>query len=481
MDYDVTIGLELHVQLRTRSKMFCACPTIFGEPPNTNVCPVCMGYPGVLPVMNEAAVLLTVKTGLMLGCEICAYSKFDRKNYFYPDMPKNYQVSQYDLPLCLGGGVDIATDAGVKRIGITRIHLEEDVGKLVHFETTSGVDFNRAGIPLMEIVSEPELASPDEAFRYLAALKQILQYGEVSDCNMEEGNIRCDANISIRPRGAADLGVKTEIKNLNTFHGVQRALEFEVRRQHFVVDSGGTVTQETRRWDDDRDATFPMRTKEYAHDYRYFPEPDLLPVALGGERIDAVRATVPELPASRKARFRSDYGLSEYDAGVLVAERALAEYFEAAVEVASGADDAAGAPKAVANYVINDLLRELASRGDGLGSCPVKPAWIAQLVGLVDSGRISSQMAKDLFVDMYESRREPAALVRERGLEQVTDEDEILGFVRRAVEENSKVVADYRGGKANALKFLVGQVMRLSRGKANPQRVNELLRATLDG
>jgi aspartyl-tRNA(Asn)/glutamyl-tRNA(Gln) amidotransferase subunit B len=329
----------------------------------------------------------------------------------------------------------------------------------------------------MEIVSEPDLASPDEAFAYLTVLKQILQYGEVSDCNMEEGNIRCDANISIRPRDANELGVKTEIKNLNTFHGVERALAFEVKRQGRVLDAGGSITQETRRWDDDRGATSAMRTKEYAHDYRYFPEPDLVPVALDDERIEALRGEIPELPAARISRLRTEYGLSEYDAGVLAADRSLADYFEAAARSAAGdAAEASARAKSVANYVINDLQRELASRGDGLSACPVDPVWIARLVGLVESGRISSQMAKDLFVDMYESRRDPEALAAEKGLEQVTDESEILGLVRQAIAEHPKVVADYRGGKANALKFLVGQVMRLSRGKADPQRVNALLR-----
>ncbi len=469
VDYEVTIGLELHVQLRTASKMFCSCPTTFGAPPNTNVCPVCMGYPGVLPVMNEEAVLLTVRTGLMIGSRISSYSKFDRKNYFYPDMPKNYQISQYDLPLCEGGSVEIETESGPRSIGVTRIHLEEDVGKLVHFGATSGVDFNRAGIPLMEIVSEPDLTSPEEAFAYLTALKQILQYGDVSECNMEEGNIRCDANISIRPKGDPERGVKTEIKNMNTFHGVERALAYEVRRQARVLDEGGSITQETRRWDADREMTLVMRTKEYAHDYRYFPEPDLLPVTLGEERIRSIRETLPELPAARRRRFEEQYGLSAYDAGVLVAERALADYFEAA------AGDGAHA-KAVANYVINDLRRELAARETAIADCPVRPEWIRELAELVASGRISRQMGKELFVTMYESRRAPGEIAAAKGLEQVTDDDAILAFVDRAIAENPKVVADYRGGKENALKFLVGQVMRLSRGKANPQRVNELLR-----
>ena len=473
MKYSAKIGLEVHVQLKTASKMFCGCCTEFGAPPNTHVCPVCLGYPGAMPTMNEEAIRLTVLSGLMIGSEIGRFCTFDRKSYFYPDMPKNYQITQYDKPFCIGGAVNIEADGKPKTIRMRRIHLEEDVAKNMHFSETSGVDFNRAGIPLMEIVTEPDLANPDETMAFLLAMKQIVQYTGASDCNLEQGNMRCDVNCSVAPEGATELGTKTEIKNMNTFKGVFNALSYEIARQVEVLESGGTIVQETRRWDVDAGVTSSMRSKEDDHDYRYFPEPDLMPVTLSDEQVDTLRGTLPELPAARRARFISQYGLPEYDAGVLVADRAVADYFEAVTSLGAGA-------KAVSNWLMTEMLRLCSERDMDIGSVAVTPQALADLIGLVDAGTVNSTTAKELFGELFDNGGDPEEMVDQRGLAQVSDTGEIEAFVEQAMADNPKSVEDYRAGKKAAAKFLVGQVMRLSRGKANPQMVMELLEKKLN-
>ena len=470
--YRVTIGLEVHVQLKTKSKMFCGCSTNFGAPPNTHVCPVCMGYPGSLPVMNREAIHLTVVSGLMLGCRINPFSKFDRKNYFYPDMPKNYQITQFDKPLCLGGGVDIEIDGKARRIGITRIHQEEDVAKNLHYATWSGIDYNRAGVPLMEIVSEPDMETPEEAFAYLQALRQILVYAGVSECNLEEGNMRCDVNVSIRPEGQKELGTKAEIKNMNTFKGVFSALEYEIVRQTETVEAGGRIVQETRRWDADLGQTFSMRTKEDAHDYRYFPEPDLMPVALPDALVAEWAAALPELPAQRRERFAREYGLPEYDAKVLAAEKAVGDYFEIAARNSRN-------PKAVSNWVMSDVLRTLSEKAIAITEFAIPADALAELVELTESKAINSNTARDVFMIMLKEGGRAGDIVAARGLAQVSDTGAIETIVDQAIAENAKSVEDFRKGKGAALKFLVGQVMRLSKGKANPQMVGDLLERKL--
>ncbi len=453
MDYEAVIGLEVHVQLKTRSKMFCGCATEFGAEPNTQVCPVCLGYPGVLPVMNEEAVRKTILAGLMLGCQIAPFSKWDRKNYFYPDMSKNYQISQYDLPLCTGGAVG--------RIGVTRIHLEEDVAKNVHFERNSGVDFNRAGTPLMEIVSEPDMRSADEAFAYLTALKEIMVSGGVSDCDMEKGQLRCDANVSVRPVGQKEFGQKVEIKNMNTISGVRRALAYEVQRQIAASQKGEKLQQETRRWDDEAGKTFVMRTKEYAHDYRYFPEPDLLPVRVSEELLAEIRRGLPELPEAKRQRFVTQYGLPEYDAGVLVADGAVAAFYEQAAAKSKN-------PKAISNWVMTELLGKFAESR-------VRPEQLAELVGLIDAGQISGKIGKEVFAEMFATGKSPGWIVKEKGLAQVSDAGALEALADEAIAKNPKSVADFKDGNAAALNFLKGQVMKLSKGKANPQLAGEIL------
>ncbi len=467
-----TIGLEVHVQLATRTKMFCACITDFGASPNTHVCPVCLGYPGTLPVMNEEAIRLTVMTGLMLGSTINEYSKFDRKNYFYPDMPKNYQISQYDIPLCIGGELEIDYDGRSKTVQLTRIHLEEDVGKSMHVRDLSSVDFNRAGNPLMEIVTEPALNSPEDAFAFLLALKQILLYGQISRCNLEEGNMRCDVNCSVRPEGRETLGVKTEIKNLNTFKGVFRALKYEINRQTEVVKSGGVIHQETRRWDVEKGVTEVMRSKENAHDYRYFPDPDLAPVVLAPEQISQWKKLLPELPRQRCERMRKKYGISAYDAKVLTADKAMADYFEKAVIYSSN-------PKAVLNWLMIEMRHLLSEKEVEIQQVPIKPKDMADLVSLVESQTINSTSAKEVFAVMFEDGGDPGQLVQQMGLAQVSDAGAIEGMVQKAMTENPKSVADYRAGKEVALKFLMGQVMRISKGKANPKVIQGLLKEKL--
>ncbi len=470
--YETIIGLEVHVQISTCSKLFCGCKTEFGAEPNSQVCPVCMGFPGVLPVLNERAVECLVKTGLALGATIRPFSKFDRKNYFYPDLPKNYQISQYDMPLSQGGGIEIEIEGKKKFIGLTRIHLEEDAGKLTHGtggENFSGVDFNRTGIPLMEMVSEPDMRNPDEAFEYLRALKQILLYLEVSDCNMEEGSLRCDANVSVRPVGQEKFGTKVEIKNLNSFSNVRKALCYEVRRQMKALETGEKIVQETRLWDAQKDQTATMRSKESAHDYRYFPEPDLMPVVLDAAALDRVYKSLPEMPGARRARFVRDYSLPQYDAGVLTAQRDLADYFEVCAKIAGDA-------KTVGNWIMTELLGKLNEYQKSIKQSPISPENLATMLRLIKDGTISGKIAKDLFAQMFQSGKPPAVLVREQGLVQITDESGIIGAVREVLAESTGVVAEYKSGKQNAIGFLVGQVMKKTKGKANPQVVNKLLK-----
>ncbi|MBW7908104.1 MAG: Asp-tRNA(Asn)/Glu-tRNA(Gln) amidotransferase subunit GatB [Kiritimatiellae bacterium] len=472
MSWQADIGLEVHVQLRTRTKMFCGCPNAFGAEPNTHVCPTCLGYPGTLPVANADAIRLTVRSGMLLDSTIGLRSKFDRKNYFYPDVSKNYQITQYDEPLCIGGHLDIVVDGQTRRIGITRIHLEEDVAKNIHFGSDSGVDFNRGGTPLMEIVTEPDLHTPEEALAFLQALKQVLQYGEVSDCNLEQGNIRCDINCSVRQVGAERLGTKTELKNMNTFRGVFRALQHEIPRQIRELERGRSIVQETRRWDDASGRTEAMRSKEDAHDYRYFPEPDLPPVQLTEEEVARWRAELPELPAARRARLVQAHGLPEYDAGVLVADKEVADFFEAALQ--------AGAPaKAASNWIMTELLARVSETGASIHSLRITPAALASLLQLVEKKVINGPTAKEVLALVLAEGGEPEAIVKQRGLAQVSDTGALEAFAAQAISANPKSVADYQAGKPAAFEFLVGQVMRLSRGKANPQIVRELLKKQL--
>ena len=473
-----TIGLEVHVQLKTRSKMFCACPTGFGAEPNANTCPICLGYPGALPVMNEEALKMTALAGLMLGCGIPKVCKFDRKNYFYPDMPKNYQITQYDQPICIGGAVplhDLAYPKDAqkniahpgKQVGLTRIHLEEDVAKSTHFDANSGIDFNRAGTPLMEIVSEPEIETPEEAFAYLTALQQILVYGGVSDADMEKGQLRCDCNVSVRPEGQKEFGTKIEIKNMNSISAVRRALAYEIDRQIAALARGEKLVQSTRRWDDAAGQTFEMRSKESAHDYRYFPDPDLLPVDTTAF-IDEVRSRRPELPAEKRARFVANYGVTDYDASVLAADRRLADYFDAAAK-------GARKPKSVANWVINDLLSALSAEGKTIADCPISARALDELANLIDTGTINSSQGRVVFGEMFRTGRAAATIVEEKGLRQVSDSGALEALCDQAIAASPKAVAEYRAGKLQALNAIKGQVMKLSQGKANPAVVGEIL------
>jgi aspartyl-tRNA(Asn)/glutamyl-tRNA(Gln) amidotransferase subunit B len=458
--------------------VFCGCSAKFGAPPNQNTCPVCLGMPGSLPVLNRRAVDFAIRAGLAMGCEIQPVSRWARKNYFYPDLPKGYQISQYELPLCLHGSIDVETDAGRRGIRLTRIHMEEDTGKNIHdaHGDASLVDFNRSGVPLMEIVSEPELRSPQEAGAYLRKLRAILQYLEICDGNMEEGSFRCDANVSVRPQGNKELGTKVEIKNMNSFRAVERALEHEIKRQTEVVADGGTLVQETRLWDPDRGVTRPMRSKEFAHDYRYFPDPDLLPLLVAEDWVAQVRGSLPELPDARRARFVQDYGLPDYDAEVLTARKDLADFFEAAVRAHDNA-------KATSNWVMGDVLRVVREKklDSQLVICdwPVAPEALAAMIRLVDESKISGKIAKTVFEEMVSSGKGAEEIVAEKGLTQISDEGEVAAAVDRVLEANADKVAEYRGGKEKLFGFFVGQVMKATRGKANPQKVNDLLRAKL--
>ena len=470
MEFENTIGLETHVQLKTRTKMFCSCLLKTGCEPNTNVCPVCLGYPGALPVMNKEAVKLTVKSGMMLGCEINRHATFDRKNYFYPDMAKDYQISENGNPLCIGGGVTIETPNGPKFIRINHIHLEEDAAKINHYAQSSGVDFNRGGTPLMEIVSEPDMASADEAIAYLTALKEMLVYAGVSDCNLEEGNMRSDVNISIRPVGETKLGTKVEIKNMNSFRGIHAALEYEARRQRECMAHSIPIVQETRRWDGEAMETAPMRSKENAHDYRYFPEPDLVPVELSEEWIAAWRSELPEKPEARRARMIADYGIAEYDAEVLSQHKANADWFEAA---AKGLDKKLA--KQLCNLFMGDVMALMNASEKPIGESAMTPAALASLVKLAAAGTINGPTLKELLAEIVEKGGDPEAIVKERGLATVSDAGALEAFVDQAIVANPNVVADYKAGKKAAAGFFVGQVMKLSKGKADPKLVGALV------
>jgi len=474
MNYETVIGLEVHAQLQTNTKIFCGCETAFGEEANTRTCPVCIGMPGVLPVLNKKAVEYIIKTGLATHCSITPSSRFARKNYFYPDLPKGYQISQYELPLCEKGYVEILVEGKVKRVGITRIHLEEDAGKNLHTSESGAslVDLNRAGTPLMEIVSEPDIRSADEAAEYLKKLRSILRYIEVSDADMEKGNFRCDINVSLRPTGAKEYGTRAEVKNVNSFKFVQKAIEYEMKRQSQVLDEGGNVVQETRLFDSSKGVTFSMRSKEEAHDYRYFPEPDLVPVVTAQETIETIRKTIPELPEAKRGRFVRDYGLPEYDADMLTQSRALASYYEESTKLS-------GQPKVISNWIMGELMRLLNADGKEIEECPVKPERLAGMVKMIGDGTISNKIAKTVFEEMYKTGKDAEAVVKEQGLVQVSDTGEIETIIADVIKANPAQHADYKGGKDKLFGFFVGQVMKASKGKANPEMVNELLKKKL--
>jgi aspartyl-tRNA(Asn)/glutamyl-tRNA(Gln) amidotransferase subunit B len=493
MEYEAVIGLETHVQLKTKSKMWCGCANAFGAAPNTNVCPVCLGMPGVLPVANDEAMRLTALTGYLLNCTISSYAKFDRKNYFYPDASKNYQITQYDKPSTANGYVEFEFNGGISRVRITRAHLEEDVGKNSHFERNSGVDFNRAGVPLLEIVSEPDITSSDMAYEYLNALKDILIYGGVSDADMEKGMVRCDVNVSVRPKGQKELGAKIEIKNMNSFSGVRRALESEIPRQLEVIKKGGKLIQSTRRWDDDAGITDEMRTKEHAHDYRYFPEPDLMPFEPTEKWLAEVSARVVELPLARKQRFMREYQLPASDAQTFVWDAPLGNYFEGIAKQSKN-------PKAVANWVINNLRAKLTEANNTLAAqqsalgleredmnlltlsdLKFKPEALVELTALVEAKTIGSSAAQQVFAEMFDTGKSPGVIVQEKGLAQVSDTSAIERFCDEAIAANPGPAADFKAGKGAALNFLKGQVMKLSKGKANPAVAGEILERKLKG
>src|SRR5215469_14219221 len=475
--YEPVIGLEVHAQLLTRSKIFCGCSTRFGDPPNRNVCPVCLGLPGTLPVLNKRAVEMGIRAALALNGTVHERSRFARKNYFYPDLPKGYQISQYELPLATGGWVEIEHDGKTKRIGITRLHLEEDAGKSLHdgfrhSNEKTYVDFNRCGTPLSEIVSEPDMRSPDEAYAYLTTLRQVLLYTGVSDCNMEEGSLRCDANVSVRLRGSNEFGTKVEVKNLNSFRYLAKALEFEIERHIGVLESGGKLTQETRLWNQPAGRTEPMRSKEKAHDYRYFPEPDLLPVHVSNAWRNEIRASLPELPAAKRTRLISSFGITAYDAEVLTDSQPLANYFESVVK--------AGAPgKAAANWMQTELLRRLNDSAKDITASPVSPAALAELVSLVDSGKITAAIGKKVFATMFETGRSAAEIVAAEGLGAHVAGDAIEQAAREIIANNPDNVAKFKAGNEGVFKFFVGQVMKATKGQANPQTVNEIVRRLL--
>ncbi|HVO94902.1 MAG TPA: Asp-tRNA(Asn)/Glu-tRNA(Gln) amidotransferase subunit GatB [Terriglobales bacterium] len=478
MKYESVIGLEVHAQLLTESKIFCGCSTRFGRAPNENSCPVCAGFPGVLPVLNKKVVEFAIKAGLVTHCEITRSSILARKNYFYPDLPKGYQISQYELPVCTAGYIDIALNEHSKRVRLTRIHLEEDAGKNIHdaHGDASLVDLNRAGVPLLEIVSEPDMRTAEEAGAYLRTLRAILQYLGVCDGNMEEGSFRCDANVSVRPAGSDTLGTKIEIKNLNSFKAVENAIEFEIHRQSETLADGGTLVQETRLWDEHRQETRSMRSKESAHDYRYFPDPDLLPLIIDEKWIEEIRTTLPELPSARKQRFITEYTLPTYDAELLTARKDIADYFEIALKAHAN-------PKALSNWIVGDLFRVLKERKLDeqlyIAAWPIRAERLAELVQLIDAGKISGKIAKTVFEAMLDSDKTPQQIVSERGLEQVSDSGSIESAIEQILASNPKQVAQFQSGNEKVFGFLVGQIMRATQGKANPQKVNEILREKL--
>jgi aspartyl-tRNA(Asn)/glutamyl-tRNA(Gln) amidotransferase subunit B len=481
MKYEAVIGLEVHAQMLTDTKIFCRCSAKFGSDPNTQTCPVCIGMPGVLPVLNKKTLEFAIKTGLAMNCNISSYSRFARKNYFYPDLPKGYQISQYELPICEHGHVEIVVDDDVKKIGITRIHMEEDAGKNIHESSASGgsgggnysfVDLNRAGVPLMEIVSEPDIRSPGEAIEYMKKMRAILRYLGVCDGNMEQGSLRCDANVSVRPAGQQELGIKTEIKNLNSFKFVEKALEYEIERQKKILEEGGKIIQETRLWNTERGITESMRTKEEAHDYRYFPEPDLVPIMVEQQWIDEIEKSLPELPDAKRKRFVSEYGLPEYDADLMTSEKSLADWFEEAVRFE-------GQPKAVSNWIMVELMRLLKEENKAIEECPLKPKQLVDMLKLINKGTISGKIAKTVFEEIYRTGKDAESIVREKGLVQISDAGEIEKVVADVIAKNPTEAARYKAGEEKLLGFFVGHVMKLTKGKANPKIVNELLKKKL--
>jgi aspartyl-tRNA(Asn)/glutamyl-tRNA(Gln) amidotransferase subunit B len=472
--YEAVIGLEVHAQMLTETKIFCGCSTKFGSEPNTQTCPICIGMPGVLPVLNKKALEFAIKTGLAMNCKIASYSRFARKNYFYPDLPKGYQISQYELPICEGGYIEIVVDGTVKKIGITRIHMEEDAGKNIHEIGTpySLVDLNRAGVPLMEIVSEPDIRSPKEAVEYMKKLRTLLRYLDVCDGNMEQGSLRCDANVSVRPVGRKELGVKTELKNINSFRFVEKALDYEIRRQIKILEEGGQIIQETRLWDPVAEITQSMRTKEEAHDYRYFPEPDLVPIMVDQEWVNTIKSILPELPDEKRARFISEYGLPEYDADFLTSEKSIADWYERAVK-------AGGKPKTVSNWVMVELMRLLNEENKSIDECLIRPEQLADMLRFIDEGVISGKIAKTVFEEMYRSGKDSGQIVKEKGLVQISDEEQIENIIDEVLSKNPKEIERYRSGDEKLIGFFVGQIMKATSGKANPKIVNELLKKKL--
>ena len=474
MEFETVIGLEVHAQMLTDTKIFCNCSTKFGSAPNSHACPVCLGMPGVLPVLNKKVVEYAMKMALATNCTINPSNSFARKNYFYPDLPKGYQISQYAYPLAEHGYIMLEGNGEQRKIGITRIHMEEDAGKLIHDDNNpvSYVDLNRTGVPLIEIVGEPDIRSPEEAAEYLRRLHEILVYLEICDGNMEEGSFRCDANVSIRPKGQKELGTRTELKNMNSFRNVQRALEYEVKRQQYLVENGEKIIQETRLWDDAQGATNPMRSKEEAHDYRYFPDPDLVPVMVDEDWVSQIRLGMPELPLAKRERFVNEYQIPAYDAGVLTADKALAEYYEEVVKLC-------GKPKIASNWVMGDVLKFLNEDKRGIRECPISAKSLADMIGLIEEGAISGKMAKDIIDDMYKTGKTPQDIIKEKGLVQITDEGELVKTITSIIAASPKQLADYRGGKEKLFGFFVGQVMKATQGKANPQLVNDLLKKML--
>ena len=478
MQYEAVIGLEVHAQLKTKSKIFCSCNTQFGSKPNRNTCPVCLGMPGVLPVLNREVVTSAIKMGLATNCAIASFCRFARKNYFYPDLPKGYQISQYELPLCEKGDLTINLNGSKKKIiGITRIHMEEDAGKLIHGENlgvpdSSYVDFNRTGVPLIEIVSEPDMRTPEEAREYLLKIKAVLEYLDICDCNMEEGSLRCDANVSLRPAGEEELGTKTELKNMNSFRNVQRAIEFEIKRQASILNDGEKIVQESRLWDVGKNESVPMRTKEEAHDYRYFPDPDLVPIVVNNEWVENIRKDLPELPDNKRKRFVEQYKIPEYDAGVLTSSLPLADYYEKCVKLFPEF-------KTVSNWIMGDILRMLKTNDKEIADCPVTPKNLTDMLKMIEDKTISGKIAKTVFEEMYVSGQPPMEIVKKKGLVQISDEESILKIIQEVLDKNQAEVEAYRKGKIKLLGFFVGQVMKASQGKANPETVNKMLKENL--
>ncbi len=472
MAYETVIGLEIHAELATKSKIYCSCSTEFGGDVNTHTCPICTGMPGVLPVLNKKVVDFAIKAGLAMNCDITPYGKQDRKNYFYPDLPKAYQTSQYDLPVCVNGHLDVEVDGKTRRIGITRIHIEEDAGKLIHdrYADSSLVDYNRCGVPLIEIVTEPDMRSPEEARVFLETVKSILEYIEVSDCKMQEGSLRCDVNLSVRPEGQKEYGTRTEMKNINSFRSAVRAMEFERARQIDLIDYGEEVVQDTRRWDDAAGKSYEMRSKEEAHDYRYFPEPDLVPIVIDKEWVERIRESLPELPEARKARYIADYNLPSYDAWFITSSRKLADYFEETIK--EGA-----APKAVSNWIMGDISKMM--RENDLEEIPFKPTYLAKMIALIEKGTISNTAGKKVLSALFEEEKDPEIIAKEKNLIQVNDESALIPIVQKIIDDNPQSVADFKAGKEKAMGFIVGQAMRATKGAANPQVMNKLVRELL--